>query len=81
MKITPGKYQHYKGPMYEVVDTVRHSETEEWMVLYRPLYGDEQGLWVRPYDMFLQSVSVDGLEVPRFKYLGEEWGDEQDISK
>lgn len=42
MKITPGKYQHYKGPMYEVIDTVRHSETEEWMVLYRPLYGDEQ---------------------------------------
>nr|WP_281175480.1 DUF1653 domain-containing protein [Pseudidiomarina woesei] len=24
----PGKYQHYKGPMYEVIDTVRHSETE-----------------------------------------------------
>lgn len=76
MKMKPGKYQHYKGPMYEVIDTVRHSETEEWMVLYRPLYDDEQGLWVRPYDMFLQSVSVDGVQVPRFRFLGEEWGDE-----
>ncbi len=38
-----GQYRHYKGLRYEVIDTVRHSETLEPMTLYRALYG-EQGL-------------------------------------
>jgi hypothetical protein len=42
----PGTYRHYKGALYEVVDVARHSETEEWLVVYRALYG-ERGLWVR----------------------------------
>ena len=40
----PGLYRHYKGNLYEVVGTVRHSETLEPMTLYRALYG-QQGLW------------------------------------
>jgi hypothetical protein len=69
--IQPGKYQHYKGNLYQVIDTVRHSETEEWLVLYRPLYGD-QSLWVRPYTMFAENVCVDGQDVPRFKWVGDQ---------
>lgn len=65
-----GIYEHYKGNRYEVIDTVRHSESEELMVLYRALYGDE-GLWVRPYTMFFESVEIDGAKVPRFNYIGE----------
>jgi hypothetical protein len=61
----PGRYRHYKGGMYEVVDTVRHSETCEPMTLYRALYG-ENGLWVRPAAMFLETVNIDGVEQPRF---------------
>lgn len=68
--IEPGIYQHYKGPEYEVLDVVRHSETEETLVLYRPLYG-ERKLWVRPFAMFVESVAVDGAEVPRFRYVRE----------
>lgn len=68
MKI--GIYQHYKGPRYEVIDTVRHSETEELMVLYRTCYGDED-LWVRPYSMFFQTVDFQGKEVQRFKFIGK----------
>lgn len=68
--IKPGVYQHYKGPKYEVLDVVRHSETEEALVLYRPLYG-ERKLWVRPFAMFVESVVVDGAEVPRFRYVRE----------
>ncbi len=65
-KINPGRYRHYKGNEYEVVDVVRHSETEEWMVLYRPCYGDGD-MWVRPYKMFLESVELpSGDVVPRF---------------
>ncbi len=61
----PGIYRHYKGNLYEVVDTVRHSETLEPMTLYRALYGI-QGKWVRPAAMFSEHVAVDGVLVARF---------------
>src|SRR5262245_59309256 len=60
----PGRYQHYKGGFYEVLGVARHSETDEELVVYRPLYGD-RGLWVRPKAMFCDSVTVEGRAVPR----------------
>lgn len=65
-----GKYQHYKGPFYEVLDVARHSETEEEMVVYRTLYGDFS-LWVRPLGMFTEDVLFEGKRVKRFTYVGE----------
>ncbi len=64
-----GRYRHFKGGEYEVIGVARHSETDERLVIYRPLYG-ESGLWVRPVAMFLELVSVSGATVPRFEYLG-----------
>ncbi|WP_394770752.1 DUF1653 domain-containing protein [Lacisediminihabitans sp.] len=64
-ELEPGLYRHYKGNLYEVVDTATHSETEERLVVYRALYGDN-GLWVRPLGMFRETVEVDGQSVPRF---------------
>lgn len=61
----PGLYRHYKGNLYEVVDTVRHSETLEPLTLYRALYG-EHGLWVRPAAMFQEEVVIDGVRQARF---------------
>lgn len=66
--IAPGRYRHYKGGEYEVVGVVRHSETLEPMVLYRPLYNDS-GLWVRPYDMFVGQVEIGGVVLQRFAPL------------
>ena len=69
--MTLGKYRHYKGNEYQVLDLVLHSETEEWMVLYRPLYGDGY-LWVRPYSMFLERVQLaDESWVDRFALITE----------
>jgi len=65
MKLKTGLYKHYKGNMYEVYMTAQHSESEEWMVVYKALYG-EHGMWVRPYDMFVEKVEVDGQMVERF---------------
>ncbi|MBC7444585.1 MAG: DUF1653 domain-containing protein [Polaromonas sp.] len=62
----PGRYRHYKGQPYEVVGTVRHSETLEPMTLYRALYG-ERGLWVRPAAMFNEDVVIDGIRQARFQ--------------
>ncbi|MEY4882580.1 MAG: hypothetical protein RIS34_434 [Pseudomonadota bacterium] len=61
----PGLYRHYKGNEYEVVGTVRHSETLEPMTLYRALYG-ERGLWVRPAAMFAEEVVIEGVRQLRF---------------
>ena len=60
-----GLYRHYKNLLYEVIGTVRHSETLEPMTLYRALYG-EKGMWVRPAAMFNEDVLVDGVKQPRF---------------
>jgi len=66
--ITPGCYRHYKGGEYEVIGVARHSESNESLVVYRPLYG-ERGLWVRPLAMFMESVVVDGAARPRFALI------------
>lgn len=66
----PGLYRHYKGNLYRVIDTVRHSETLEPMTLYRALYG-ENGLWVRPAAMFAEQVQVDGLAQARFARIAD----------
>ncbi len=59
-----GHYRHFKGGNYEVIGVVRHSETLP-MVLYRPL-DSEVGLWVRPYEMFMAQVEVEGQWRARF---------------
>lgn len=71
MHLQPGRYRHYKGNFYQVIGVARHSETEELMVVYRQLYGD-QGLWVRPLEMFLETVLVEGRAVPRFERCAPE---------
>jgi hypothetical protein len=65
-----GRYRHYKGKDYQIIDLATHSETLEKLVVYRPLYGD-QALWVRPVTMFLEQVLVDGQSLPRFRFVDE----------
>ncbi|MDF1497701.1 MAG: DUF1653 domain-containing protein [Patescibacteria group bacterium] len=72
----PGKYLHYKNKPYEVIGVARHSETLEELVVYRALYDSEEfgtnSLWVRPKEMFMEDVIVDGETKPRFRYLTDE---------
>ena len=67
-EIKTGKYKHFKGKYYEVIDVCKHSETLEEMVIYRTLYGNYD-LWVRPLKMFTEKVEVDGKLVDRFEYV------------
>ena len=69
--ILPGRYRHFKGNEYEVIGIARHSETMEPMVVYRALYG-ERGLWVRPLNMWNETVERDGRRVKRFEYVKDE---------
>ena len=70
LEIRPGRYRHFKGGEYEVLEMARHSETGEEMVVYRALYG-EGGLWVRPATMWNERVERDGYCGPRFIPLEE----------
>ena len=67
--VKPGRYRHFKGGEYEVIGVARHSETDETLVVYRPLYEDS-GLWVRPLSMFTERVTRGERTTLRFEYLG-----------
>lgn len=64
--ISNGKYRHFKGNFYEVIGVAKNSETLEDMVVYRALYGDG-GLWVRPADMWEETVVHNGITCKRFE--------------
>lgn len=51
-------YRHFKGNYYFVENIAYDSETQERMVVYKPLYEREDGcsIWVRPEKMFLESI-------------------------
>ncbi len=70
MELKLGKYRHFKGGLYEVLCVANHSETLEKMVVYRALYGEGQ-VWVRPLPMFLDTVTRDGVTLPRFTFVEE----------
>lgn len=68
--INKGKYQHFKGGVYEVLFEGTDSETLAEVVIYKSLADGK--VWVRPREMFLETVNKDGVEMARFKFLGEE---------
>ena len=66
-----GIYKHYKGNLYQVFHVATHSETREKVVVYQCLY-DDYSIWVRPLDMFVETVTLEnGQIVPRFEFLHE----------
>ena len=75
MTLQPGIYQHYKGAHYRVLGLARHSESEEWLVVYQALYGDF-GIWVRPAAMFAETVQIEGRSLPRFAAYSPQSSDE-----
>ena len=68
-EIKKGRYRHFKGNEYDVIGTAKHSETLEEYVVYKALYG-EGGLWVRPKEMWNETVERDGKTYKRFEFIG-----------
>jgi hypothetical protein len=60
-----GLYRHYKGNMYRVLGSAKHTETMENFVVYQALYGSYE-VWIRPELMFFGNVDVNGKMLPRF---------------
>lgn len=67
------QYMHFKGKKYQILAIAKHSETMQQMVVYQAMYGDN-GIYVRPLDMFLSEV--DHVKYPdvkqkyRFAHIG-----------
>ena len=73
-------YKHFKGNLYEVLDIVNDSESnndDEYkkVVVYQALYG-EKLKWARPYDMFNSEVDHDKYPNVEQKYRFEEYKEE-----
>lgn len=67
-QFVPGIYRHFKGHIYRALGIARHSETLEPLVVYTNI-NDNSEIWVRPLNMFLDSVTIDGKTVPRFSLI------------
>ena len=78
MQIESGLYRHYKNSYYLVYKVASHSETGEQLVFYRCLYGD-YSWWVRPLEMFCETVDVQGKEEPRFSLVASLTGSQLHI--
>ncbi len=65
--LKPGIYRHFKGGEYQLIKVARDSETTKEVVVYQSLEHPDR-VWVRPLGMFIENVSRDGYDGPRFTY-------------
>ena len=68
--IKKGKYRHFKGNEYEVIDIAEHTESGEILVIYKGIYESGK-VWARPITMWDEEVVYEGKRVKRFTYMGE----------
>jgi hypothetical protein len=57
------RYRHYKGGVYALVCEAVLEADHTPVIVYR---GEDGATWVRPKDVFFETVEVDGVRVPRF---------------
>lgn len=73
-KVIPGTiFEHYSGKRYRILNVGRHSETLELCVIYQGLYDcptfGPNPIWIRPLEMFLEIVVINGNPQPRFRLI------------
>ena len=64
-------YKHFKGGIYKFIGVAKDSETLEEKVVYQSVRGGGQ-MWVRPMEMFFETVERDGKRMPRFQEISKE---------
>lgn len=67
-ELRPGQiYQHFKGKLYQILTVAIHTETEEPLVIYKPMYGSRQ-MFARPLAMFMSEVDHEKYPDVEAKY-------------
>lgn len=67
-ELEKGTYRHNKkGHLYEVLGVALETETDEALVIYRPLYDNKYEIFAQPYSMFTEVVELNGEVKPRFE--------------
>lgn len=60
-------FRHYKGDRYKVILLADHSNDDEWMVVYEPLYANPDApFFTRPLREWAQEVEWEGSTKKRF---------------
>jgi Protein of unknown function (DUF1653) len=62
----PGRYRHFKGGEYVLLEVARHTETDELLVVYHSV-EDPDTTWVRPVEMFNEIVERPDGTFRRFQ--------------
>ena len=66
------EYVHYKGDHYRVIDLALHSNDDEWMVVYEPLYENpDANLFTRPLREWGEEVEWEGKMMRRFTLVSK----------
>jgi len=73
-ELKPGLYRHYKGGQYKLIGAALDSADEKNLVVYQNV--EDNKIWVRDLDNFLEEVEVSGQKLPRFTYEGPDDGDD-----
>ncbi len=68
MKNIKGIYKHFKGNKYEVFGECFNEKDNENYVLYKTMY-DDSGYWIRPFDMFFETIERDNNVFERFSFI------------
>lgn len=76
-----GWYRHFKGSFAKVLCLARHSETDDYLVIYKCMGNGEpdsdhkDGIYARPIEMFLSKVDKnkypDSFQEYRFELITE----------
>lgn len=70
--IKEGVYKHFKGTIYQVIGEAKHSETNEMLVIYQPLFTKNM-VYARPKNMFCSKVDKekypDCEQEDRFRFI------------
>ena len=79
-KLLPGLYRHWQGGIYNVLATVRHSETDEIMVHYEAVRPNKKArkrnpsgmAFVQPIARFKGNVPYEDADVPQFRRMPDQ---------
>ena len=61
--LSPQRYRHYKGGLYELVCEATQESDLSPVIVYRSHNGS---IWTRPKSVFFETIKVDGVEIQRF---------------